>query len=102
MENVINKLAEIETGTARILEEAGAKKIDLAQELEEKIRLFDREQDAQTTEKLESIRSDCQKKMEQELSDLRSKTSRIISYMDETYQTKHDVLADEIVKQILT
>lgn len=102
MENVINKLAEIETGTARILQDANEKKADLARELDERIRVYDQECDARTAKELDSIRKNYQKEMERELSDLRTKTNQVISHMEETYQNKHDALTDSIVKQILT
>lgn len=102
METVINKLAEIESGAARILEEANNRKIALAKEMEEKARAFDAETDAATLKKLDTIKEDYRKEMEQNLADLKSQTEQTLSNMEKHFQTEHDTRTDEIVKQILT
>lgn len=101
MDTVINKLAEIEHNTARILEDVNLQKITLAKEMEEKTIAYDQETDAHTAGKLAAIKEDYKKVMEQELADLKEKTTKMLASMDEKFQKSHDSISDEIVQQIL-
>lgn len=101
METVINKLAEIEIGATRILENANAEKITLAKKLDEQILAFDRETDAATAKKLESIKENYRMEMEKNLEDLKTRTDQALSNMENTFRTRHDAMSDAIVKQIL-
>ncbi|MEE1196523.1 MAG: hypothetical protein UHS54_06570 [Lachnospiraceae bacterium] len=101
METVINKLAEIEIGATKILENANAEKITLAKELDEQILAFDRETDTRTAEKLQSIKENYRMEMEKNLADLKTQTDQTLSNMENTFRTQHDAMSDAIVKQIL-
>lgn len=101
METVINKLAEIEAGAAKILEDANNKKVALAKELEDKSRIFSEETDAATTKKLDAIKTDYQEQMKKDLAELQAHTQRVLSGMEEHFQKEHEARTDEIIKQIL-
>ena len=98
---MINKLAEIESGAAKILEDANNQKIALAKEMEARSKSFDDETDAATAKKLEAIKDNYRKEMETDLADLKSNTEQMLSRMESHFQTEHDARTEEIVKQIL-
>lgn len=101
MDTVINRLAEIETGASRILENANQQKQVLAKEMEAKIAAFDAQMDAETEKKLASIHQDLQKEMDQALTDLQKNTEKTLADIHDHFQTECDARAEEIVKQIL-
>lgn len=101
MDTVINKLAEIESGAAKILEDANNQKIKMAHEIEEKSKTFDAETDSNTAKKLKAIKDEYRKAMEQDLAKLKSNTEQTLSTMDSRFQNEHSVWADKIIQQIL-
>lgn len=101
MEQVLNKLSEIETTANYIMEQAANKKQELTLQMEEQCRQFDEQMDAQTSAKVSEIRSQLEKDKDNEISKLRKETENIFAAMDAYYAQNHDRLAKEIYHKIL-
>lgn len=101
MEQVLNKLSEIETTANYIMEQAADKKQDLTAQMEEQCRQFDEEMDARTADQVAKIRAQLEKDKDQELSRLRRETEEAFASMDAYYAQNHDQLVQEIYHKIL-
>ena len=86
MEQILNKLSEIEITAQRIMEDAGRSKAALSAEMEQQCRNFDAELEAQK---------------DQELTSLRHRTEQQLEDLDTYYRQNHQQLAEDLFQQLL-
>lgn len=101
MEDIITKLAEIETAASRIMENVSEQKIQLAKEQEAKIRDFDRRIEADTQAELQKIREQLEIEMKQKLEAQEKETQKTLDQMESYYQVHHTELAKQIYDRII-
>ena len=101
MEQILNKLSEIETTANYIMEEASEKKQELSLQMEEQCRAFDAQVDEDTSKQVETIRRSLEQNKEKELSKLRQQTTEMFNKLDIYYKQNHEKLAKELCAQIL-
>lgn len=101
MDTVITRLAEIESAAVQISEDAVLQKKEIANEYQEKTRIFDEETDRKTEERLENLRKDLQKKADQELAELQQATEEILQNLDQIYERDHEVLSKQILHKMI-
>lgn len=101
MEDVIQKLAEIETAASRIMNDVTEQKKKLAEENERKIREFDAEIDKNTTDSLQKIRQNLEVHMKEELEKQKTGTDAVVKEMEDYYHDNHQVLATKLYNTIL-
>ena len=100
MDSIIQKLSEIETTACSIVEHAELEKETLDKEMQQKTADFDAELAADTKQKLDSLQSRLETKMEKQLSLLRAENAKTIDALKKEYKTKHELYAQEILKRI--
>ncbi len=101
MEQVLGKLAEIETAASYIMEEAVKTKQNLSLEMEAQYRTFDEMVDANTSKRVSAIRKQLEKDKETELAALKEKTTGLFSSMNSYYEENHSRLVQELYDKIL-
>lgn len=101
MEDVIIKLAEIETAASRIMEDVAEQKKMLAKENEEQMKAFDEEVDSRTQKKLDEIRKDLEVHMRQEVEEQRSEAQETLEKMTKYYEENHEQIAQRLYDKIL-
>lgn len=101
MEPIIDKLSEIETAAARIMESAVNETKTQDKKSEERIALFDAEVETATQKKLEALRTDLQKQSVEELLQLQNSMEKTLENMDNNYNTNHHQITDEIYHKII-
>ena len=101
MEQIIEKLSEIETAASRILESAAEEKKLMDQQQQERIAACDAQIEAATQKKLEELRASHKKQSESELEQLRINMEETLRRMDEIYSRDHDRITDEIYHNII-
>lgn len=101
MEQIIEKLSEIETAASRIMESAADEKRMMDQQQEERISDCDAQIEAATQKKLEELRASLKKQSETELERLRTNMEETLRKMDEIYHRDHDRITDEIYHKII-
>ena len=89
MEQILNKLSEIEITAQRIMEDAGRSKAALSAEMEQQCRNFDAELEQETNRKI------------QELTSLRHRTEQQLEDLDTYYRQNHQQLAEDLFQQLL-
>ena len=94
MEQILNKLSEIEITAQRIMEDAGRSKAALSAEMEQQCRNFDAELEQETNRKI-------QDQKDQELTSLRHRTEQQLEDLDTYYRQNHQQLAEDLFQQLL-
>ena len=86
MEQILNKLSEIEITAQRIMEDAGRSKAALSAEMEQQCRNFDAELEQETNRKIQELKDNLEAQKDQELTSLRHRTEQQLEDLD-TYYT---------------
>lgn len=101
MEQILNKLSEIETTANYIMEKAAETKQKMTRELEAKCRKFDEQLEQETALRVKEIRQQLEKDKERELSALRTQTEELFAQMDSYYSQNHKELAQNLYHKIV-
>lgn len=101
MEQILNKLSEIETTAKGIMEEADRKKQSLSEEMEEKCKAFDSRLEQETETKIGEIRSNLERQKDIQLTTLRNDTETAFAQLDSYYEQNHVSLSQELFQKII-
>lgn len=101
MEQIIEKLSEIETAAERIMDSAAEEKRLMDQQQEERIAACNSHLEEETRKKLEELRASLQKHSQRELDALKQKMDETLRHMDEIYEKDHETITDEIYHTII-
>ena len=82
MEQILNKLSEIEITAQRIMEDAGRSKAALSAEMEQQCRNFDAELEQETNRKIQELKDNLEAQKDQELTSLRHRTEQQLEDLD--------------------
>ena len=88
MEQILNKLSEIEITAQRIMEDAGRSKAALSAEQE-------------TNRKIQELKDNLEAQKDQELTSLRHRTEQQLEDLDTYYRQNHQQLAEDLFQQLL-
>lgn len=101
MENIINKISEIEATAAKIMENVSAQKKDMAAQMDSDSQTFNSDVDAKTAKQLEKIRQQLEVEKESQLTALRTKTESLVQNMETYYEKNHSQLALKVYNKLL-
>lgn len=101
MEQILEKLSEIEITAQRIMDDADRTKAALSAEMEQQCRNFDAELEQETNQKIQKLRNNLEAQKDQELTALRHRTEHHLADLDTYYRQNHQQLADELFQQLL-
>lgn len=101
MEQILNKLSEIEVTARRIMEDADQTKNALSAETEQKCKDFDAALEQETSEKIQKLRDSLEEKKDAELSALRQKTEASLRELDAYFTKNHERLSEELFHRLL-
>lgn len=101
MEEVVNKLSEIEAAAVAIIESANEKKKELSEAMDKKTKQFDEEVNAGTEKTLSELSQKLKLETEQEISLLKENTAKALIDLEQGYQESHTALAKNILKNLI-
>ncbi len=101
MEDIINKLAEIEAAASHIMEDVSEQKKQLAQQYEEAVHEFDSTIDMEIQNRSKIIRQKLEVQMKEELQSQRDEAEQILAKLESYYTKCHTDMAKEIYNRIL-
>lgn len=101
MEDIINKLAEIEAAASHIMEDVSEQKKQLAQQYEEAVQKFDANIDMEIQNLSDTIRQELEIQMKKELENQRNEAEQILTQLEAYYTKCHTNMAKEIYDRIL-
>ena len=101
MEDIINKIAEIEAAASHIMEDVSEQKKQLAQQYEEAVQKFDANIDMEIQNRSDTIRQELEIQMKKELENQRNEAEQILTQLEAYYTKCHTNMAKEIYDRIL-
>lgn len=101
MEQILNKLSEIELAAQHIMEDCNQTKQQLSAEAEKNCQDYDQQLEAQTTAQIRQIRQKLEEEKDTRLSALRAETEATFSALDTYYDENHVRLSKELFQKIL-
>lgn len=101
MEEVIQKLSEIEITAKHIMEEAEVQKQFLTDDMRRQIQEYDKLTEDKASQKIGEIRASLEKNKEIQINELQEQTEKIFTSLDEHYDSNHTRLAQEICQRII-
>ena len=98
MEQILNKLSEIEATANAIMQDAARQKKALSEEAEKQTREFDAALDKET--EIQKIREDLAREKDARINELRAETEDQLSRLDAYYEANHESLCSELFQKI--
>ena len=102
MEQILNKLSEIELTAQRIMEDCGRQKQVLSEEAEKKCKEYDDQLESRTIEQIRKIRQQLEEEKDSRLTQLRADTDATFASLDAHYEQQHTQLSKELFEKILS
>ena len=96
MEQILNKLSEIELTAQRIMEDCDRQKQQLSEEAEQKCKNYDEQLETRTAEQIRRIRQQLEEEKDSRLAQLRADTDATFSSLDAHYEQQHSQLSREL------
>lgn len=100
MNDVIDKLAEIEAAAVKITESTNEQKAKIAQESEKREADYDKELQASVDSRIQEMREHNSKKIEQEIAQIKEANEKGLALLEEEYQRSHTTIAKGIVERM--
>ena len=100
MNDVIDKLAEIEAAAVKITENANEQKAKIAQDSEKRQADYDKELQASIDSRIQEMKAENAKKMEAEIARIREENDKETMQLEEEYKRSHATLAKSIVDRL--
>ena len=101
MEQILQKLSEIEITAQRIMQDADRTKAALSAEMEQQCKDLDLELEQETNRKIQTLRDSLESRKDQELTALRQQTEQHLADLDVYYKENHQQLSEKLFQQLL-
>lgn len=101
MEEVVNRLSQIEAISTGIIEDASIQKKALSLENIKRMDAFDAETDAETAKSISELTGQLDRQLSEELSRLRDATDSELERITNLYHSRHTELAQELLKKVI-
>lgn len=100
MEQILNKLSEIEATANAIMQDAVQRKQALSEEAEKQTKEFDAALEKETGSEIQKIRDDLAHEKDARIAQLRTETEEQLSRLDSYYEAHHEDLSKELFQKI--
>ena len=100
MEQILNKLSEIEATANAIMQDAARHKQALSEEAEKQTKEFDSSLEKETSDEIRKIREDLAHEKDARINELRAETEDQLSRLDAYYKAHHESLCSELFQKI--
>ncbi|MDO4328360.1 MAG: ATPase [Lachnospiraceae bacterium] len=100
MDNLINKISEIEAAASSVLDNMNERKAAFAAEIKEKTAAFDASLEQETAEAIHQLRERMETEMKEKLSKQKADGEKALSKLDEIYESSHAALAAKLFRQM--
>ncbi len=100
MNQIIQRLSEVETAASSIIEEAGAKKKQMAKDQDARIAAFEKQVHEETEKKISEQQAVLEAKIEEELKAQKEELEKQLAHMDRIYEESHSAIAKQLLAKI--
>ena len=100
MEQILNKLSEIEATANAIMQDAARQKQALSEEAEKQTKEFDASLEKETSDEIRKIREDLAHEKDARINELRAETEDQLSRLDAYYKAHHESICSELFQKL--
>lgn len=101
MNDMIEKLSDIEHTATSIMEAANVRKKEAAKDMEDKTTAFDHQLELETTAQINSIKATMETEMQAKLSAQRADSEEALKQLEESYRANHETLVKELFNTMI-
>lgn len=101
MNNIIDKLSDIEHDATAIMDTAGVRKKEIAQEMAAKTEAFDKQLETETTARINDLRARMEVDMQTKLSEQKTDADKVLALMEANYHQHHEAYVKELFKAMI-
>lgn len=101
MENVLNRLSEIETAATQLLDAAASENRKLDLKMQQQMDDFDRQLEEKTAARVEQSKIKLNNSKLQELNELKADNRKLLETLDEYYRKNHKKISNEIFNELI-
>ena len=101
MNQIIQRLSEVETAASSIIEEAGAKKKQMAKDQDARIAAFEKQVHEETQKKISAQQAQLEKQIAEELEAQKEELEKQLAHMDRIYEESHSAIARQLLAKIV-
>ena len=101
MNQIILRLSEVETAASSIIEEAGAKKKQMAKDQDARIAAFEKQVHEETLKKISAKQAELEKQIAEELEAQKEELEKQHAHMDRIYEESHSAIARQLLAKIV-
>ncbi len=101
MENVLERLYEIEASATAILEQTDVRKKELAIQMQKRIEEFEAQLAEKTAETIARQRQELHEKIQEDLNNEQKRMDAQVNHLKKTYQERHTEIAKAILQEII-
>lgn len=101
MDTVIEKISEIESAAASIMNDANERKKTFAKEMEEQTVAFDAQLEAETNKKIEELRASMEISMNNRLEKQRNDSQKVLEAMEQRFEDHHTQYVGELFNTMI-
>ncbi len=100
IDQVIAELSKIDAAASKVISDSEADKIEYEQQINNKIKDFDRQLDLSVKKELEEFEKKLMSEKDMELTKLRENTTKALADMDSWYEKNHEQTVKMIIKDL--
>lgn len=100
MNQIIQRLSEVETAATSIMEEAGAKKKQMAKDQDARIAAFEKQVHEETEKKISEQQALLEAQIDKELKAQKEELEKQLAHMDRIYEESHSAIAKQLLAKI--
>ena len=100
MNQIIQRLSEVETAATSIMEEAGAKKKQMAKDQDARIAAFEKQVHEETEKKISEQQALLEAQIDKELKAQKEELEKQLAHMDRIYEESHSAIAKKLLAKI--
>jgi len=101
MDTVIEKISEIESAAASIMNDANERKKAFAKEMEERAVAFDAQLEAETNKKIEELQASMEISMNNRLEKQRNDSQKVLEAMEQRFEDHHTQYVEELFNTMI-
>ncbi len=101
MNEVIQKMSEIEISAQQIMNEAEQQKQDLIEEYKNKTVKYDQDKEKEIAEQISQIKENLEADVKSQLSGLQQQTEDDMNAIEEDFERNHEQMAQQIFQRIV-
>ncbi|HCD45512.1 MAG TPA: ATPase [Lachnoclostridium sp.] len=101
MDTVIERISEIESAAASIMNDANERKKAFAKDMEEQTAAFDLQLEAETSKKIKELQAGMEISMNNRLKKQRSDSEKVLEAVEQRYEDHHTQYVEELFNTMI-